>query len=337
MNYKIFRPGVVDAALFREVCANHSLHPEGSVSMLPYGAQKKIGWETRQLYFGLAQAEDGFFCEEPVLQAVADARAALETTRIVSFGRCNVACGYCKRDCQFIGDDGTPIITTDIKLTDLFGLAEGAHSRGEVVRFSGGDPVVFPRETLALGEYLFRRHGAKVSIAHNGSGPAWVRKLTPYLSSAAIDLKAVPEDIAGVMGVHAELGERLFANSVRTQRILSEAGVTLDVRTPIFGHTRVEDMVRLGEVVAGNNPRTTFWTWRLYKPVHGCSWQVPDRETVFAMLDSVSRAYPHLWMGVRAKWHAGGMAYWKGGLRIVPMDMDDTEAAGSGNRLKVAA
>lgn len=336
-DYVIFEPGVVDDVLFRAVCAEYQLDPEGKAEMLPYGDRNKVGWETRRLYFDLARGKNGLFNTQPVLREVADVRTALPTTRIMSFGQCNVSCPYCKRDCQFRDDDGNIIVAARVALRDLFALAEGAHARGETVRFSGGDPVVFPKQTLAIAAYMEARYGAKTSIAHNGSGPAWVRKLAPRLSSAAIDLKAVPERMGHVMGVSQKLGERIYKLSEETQEVLNDSGVILDVRTPIFGDTTLEEMWRLAKTVTKNNPRTTFWTWRLYKAVHGCDWLVPQKEHVFEMLDRVSAEFPRHWMGVRAKWERGGMMYWLAGQRIVPMDMDDEEARGSGNKLMLPA
>ncbi|HWO07446.1 MAG TPA: hypothetical protein VNM40_02585 [Candidatus Paceibacterota bacterium] len=331
MTYKIFLPGKVDEQLFRAVCAEFRLDPDGRALMLPFGSPEKIGWETRRLYFDLARREDGFFNTEPQLRHVADIKAALPVTRIMSFGKCNVSCPYCKRDCQFRDENGKVIIAMQVALCDLFGLAEGAYARGETVRFSGGDPVVFPKETLAIASYMRQRYGAKVSIAHNGSGPAWVRKLAPDLSSAAVDLKAVPEKMGHVMGVSRELGERIYTLSEESQKILSDHGVVLDVRTPVFGDTTLDEMRRLAETLVRNNPRTFFWTWRLYKAVHGCDWAVPQKDRVFEMLDRVSAEFPTHWMGMRAKWEGGGMAYWFAGHRLTPMETDDREERGSGN------
>ena len=101
-----------------------------------------------------------------------------------------MSCPYCKRDCQFRDDKGNIIVATQVALRDLFGLAEGAHARGETVRFSGGDQWCFRKKHFAITSYMRQRYSAKVSIAHNGGGPAWVGKLASNLSSAAIDLKS---------------------------------------------------------------------------------------------------------------------------------------------------
>lgn len=335
--HQVFGGGEVDATLVGEVLARQGLSMGHTVLMLPYGANNRIGFETRRLYFALAlTGATGRFNTEPVLRgsSLDDQKSLLPVTRIFSFGDCNVACPYCKRDCQFLGDDGKPIVAVRLPVIELFKLAEAAHARGETVRFSGGDPVLFPKETVAVSEYMARKYGAKTSIAHNGTGPAWVRKILPYLESAAIDLKAVPEKIGAVMGVSREQGEKLYKLTLQTQQLIADAGTCLlDVRTPVFGDTPLEDMLRLGEEVARLDPSVTFWTWRMYKAVEGCEWPTPEKERMFEMMATVSSRMPDHWIGVRAKWEKGGMIYFKGGHQVNHEEIDDAEARGSGNRL----
>ena len=159
MTYNIFQPAQIDERLFRAACAESRLGPDGSALMLPYGDNDKVGWETRRLYFDLARGVDGLFNIEPVLRVVPDMRTALPVTRIFSFGKCNVSCPYCKRDCQFRDDKGNIIVATQVALRDLFGLAEGAHARGETVRFSGGVSGVSERNTRDAS-YMRQRYSA---------------------------------------------------------------------------------------------------------------------------------------------------------------------------------
>jgi hypothetical protein len=222
----------------------------------------------------------------------------------------------------------------------LFEMAESAYLRGETVRFSGGDPVMFPHVTLAVSQYMQLKYGAKVSIAHNGTGSAgsWISDIAPCLSSAAIDLKAAPEKMGKIMGISQSQGERFYGLSLKSQRILSNANVLMDVRTPIFGNTKLGEMLILAENIAANTyTSNTFWTWRLYKPVEGCDWLVPDKNGVFDMMATVSGFYPKQWIGVRAKWEKGGMVYFRNGNIINQSDItsheQDYELVGSGNRI----
>lgn len=339
-NYLLYEPGEIDEPLLQKILEKYRLTLDTYVLVLPYGERNKIGWETRCLYFALALSQENKLNKAPEIKNIEENYEKLPITRIVSFGDCNVACPYCKRDCQFIDASGKPIISIPVPIKAIAQLAEGAVRRNETVRFSGGDPVVYPRQTLALAEYLMERHGAKISIAHNDSGPHWVEKMLPYLSSAAIDLKTVPEKMGKIMGITSEKGIRMYQFSLETQKLISEVGVLLDVRTPIFGDTTTEEMLRLAEDINKNNRDYAFWTWRLYKPVEKCDWSVPRKENTIEMMQKVSSVFPDLWMGMRAKWEKGGMLYVRNG-RIISKTPDvskkDELEMGSGNSIKITA
>ncbi len=322
-------------------CGLYDLSPDQMTPMLAYGQRNMVGQEIRHYYFDLAREESGRLNPEPVLRSLPATEGNLlkylPVTRIFSFGQCNVACPYCKRDVQFIDDQGRPIVAVDVELRHLFAMAHRAAERGEIVRFSGGDPVMFQKHCLALTYYVRSVFGAKTSIAHNGTGTRWVRQMLPLMDSAAIDLKAVPERMGEIMGVGQKAGERMYHQSLATQALFSNPetnphGAILDVRTPVFGDTTLKDMLRLANDICQGDPTTVFWTWRLYKEVKGCTWQVPDKDIVTGMLAEVSRRYPRHWMGIRAKWNGGGMLYFRGGQVVNPTTKFDTsEVAGSGN------
>ncbi len=317
--YRLYNPEPIrDPAMFEEIMRRYALDPKQAVRMLPYGDRHNIGFETRRLYWWLAwNQKTASFRSPGELAPVSTDEAhkeAFPVTRIISFGDCNVACPYCKRDCQFVGDDGKPILALPIQLNEVGQLCEGAASRKEIIRFSGGDPVMFPKQTLALAEYFQKSRGAKVSIAHNGTGPAWVKKMLPYLSSAAIDIKGTPETIGEVMGIAPERGARMYDLSCETQGLVSHAGIPLNIRTPVFGHTQMEDLARIADDIRQvNDPRFTFWELRLYKPVDGIAWEAPHPEHIQEMAIKISQRIPDLWIGVRAKWNISGMLYIAGG------------------------
>lgn len=251
------------------------------------------GAEVRPLYFYKAMGQD-----------IADAR-------IISFGQCNFSCPYCKRDGAFRTDDGNIVTAHDASLDDLFRVCDDAVAKGQVVRLSGGDPVVFPKESLAIAEYVSAQHGKKISIAHNGSSPAFTARLALYLENAAIDLKAIPEEMNLRCGLTNGTGEKMFHRSIETQDLLSSAGVLVDIRTPIFGTTTLDDMLFLAaEIVRGGRAEFEFWTWRLYKPVRGCEWPAPNQEQAVWMIGEVKKQYPNLKIGLRAKWEPEGFLYY---------------------------
>lgn len=297
-----------------------------SVPMLPWDGI--VGKETRRLYFYQTVIGGSITTSDKLTGDL-----NLPINRLISYGDCNVSCPYCKRDCQFVDDKGNVLDTLMVSIDDVLRLCLWGVSRGETPRFSGGDPVSFKRETLAIAKYIWEVHQIKISIAHNGTWGATIDKLVPYLSSAAIDLKAIPEKLGRIMGIRNSAGESTYNQSLKTQSVISKAGVLLDVRTPIFGDTTKEEMVRLGaDIWRTNDMRYTFWTWRLYKEVEGCDWEIPQLINIIEMMKEVSAEIPELWMGMRAKWQAGGMIYFKGGKMLDMSDGGDTEKSGSGNQ-----
>lgn len=310
--YELHKPGdgSFDLEQFWAIMAFRDIYPGEKILMLPEAG--KIGGERRFLYFYQALTANGSLNGEPTLNAGLVEKPPI--IRIIGFGTCNVACPYCKRGCQFIDAQGNVVESVLVPIEDVARVCVGAVERGETVRFSGGDPVTYPKHTLALAEYLLRVHDHKVSIAHNGSGPSWVGRMKTYLSSAAIDLKGVPEKMGYIMGIDPTRGQMRYDSSLKSQGMLSKAGILVDVRTPIFGDTSIEEMRRLAtDIVASNDLHFTFWTWRLYKAVEDCDWEVPDQQKVIEMMKAISGEFPQLWLGLRAKWEKSGMLYLRGG------------------------
>ncbi|NTV30745.1 hypothetical protein HGA91_02070 [candidate division WWE3 bacterium] len=348
ISYDLFGQGEINVDAWAAICAHHNIDPHQPVLMLPHGKTTTAGgqkisrilWEVRKLYFYQVVDTIGQLWSASRISTIDELPSGLPMTRIISFGECNVSCPYCKRDCQFRDDDGEVIVSILVPLSQVLAGCVGAHSRGEIVRFSGGDPVMFRRETEAIAEYLAAVHGTKVSIAHNGSGTSWVKRLLPNLSSAAIDLKAVPEKIGMVMGIKSEQGQAMYTRSLATQAVVSQGGALLDVRTPVFGTTSTDEMRRLAyDICRVNDLRYTFWTWRLYKAVQGCDWEVAEKDRVIEQMQRVSAEFPDLWLGIRAKWQRGGMEYLRAG-RVIDHSADaeagyDAEI-GSGNQAILA-
>lgn len=236
----------------------------------------------------------------------------VDNIRIISFGACNFACPYCKRDGAFRSADGSIISAINCDIEDLFKVCDDAIEKGQVVRLSGGDPVVFPEASLQIAEYV-KEKGGRLSIAHNGSSPRFVKKLIEVgvLESAAIDLKAPREDMSLRAGLKNGTGAKMYDRSIETQDLLSSSGVLVDVRTPIFSTTTIDDLLELaGDIVKGGDGEREFWTLRIYKPVVGCDWEPPRNiESVVWMIRQVKAEYPQLKMGLRAKWEPTGFLY----------------------------
>lgn len=254
--------------------------------------QGKIGGEVRPLYFYKAMGRE--ICN----------------ARIISFGACNFRCLYCKRDGAFVTKEGDIISSIEASEQDLLKVCDDAVAKEQILRISGGDPVMFPDVSMRIAEYVFETYGKKLSIAHNGSSPALIRKLLPFLESAAIDLKAPMSEMGTRAGLDQKLGEKMYQRSLQVQDALSDTGVLVDVRTPIFSTSTLDDMLQLAEdIIRGGNNENEFWTWRMYSPVRGCDWLPPKKEAVVWMIEEVKKLYPELKIGLRAKWEPNGFLY----------------------------
>lgn len=222
--------------------------------------------------------------------------------RLISFASCNFSCPYCKRATAISRE------AVHVSLDELKAVIETAKANGETIRFSGGDPSVFPEETLLLAQHA-RKLGVPVSIAHNGSSIPFVKRLIPLLHSAAIDLKAPPWLLHRVAGIKPGLVPLMFARSLRIQRMLSRSGVLLDVRTPVFSSTTLADMIFLAGRISRNHLPKTFWTWRVYEDTGSPAFRPPRVPDVLEMVREVKARFPELRIGVRTKWDPSGFLY----------------------------
>jgi len=252
-----------------------------------------IGEEIRPLYFYKAMGLE-----------VVDAR-------IISFGACNFSCPYCKREGAFRDSDGSIISSISTTINELYQVVEDAVAKQQIVRISGGDPVVYPEASILIAKRV-KELGGRFSVAHNGSSPQFIKKLIEIgLESAAIDLKAPVGMMNSRTGLNNGSGSRMYRKSIETQDLLSSSGILVDVRTPIFSNTTLDDMLELAkDIVAGGDGKNEFWTWRLYRPVVGCEFDPPRNiEGVIWMIKEVRKNYPNLKIGLRAKWEPDGFIY----------------------------
>lgn len=259
------------------------------ISLLPYN--KELGAEIRPLYFYQAMGRE-----------IVDAR-------IISFGNCNFSCPYCKRGGSFRSTDGSIIGAKEFPIQDILTKINDGITKNQIIRLSGGDPVVFQKESLFFGEYIKNANG-RLSIATNGSDPEFSSKISKYIESAAIDLKATPEKYQNVTGMD-ENGKKLFQKSIESQKNMLNHGVLVDVRTPIFKDTSLEDLRIMAEAITSNPTDNLFWTLRVYNTIKGCDFEAPDQEKFYSIAKQLKFENPDLKIGIRAKWSHSGLIYLK--------------------------
>ena len=235
--------------------------------------------------------------------------------RIFSFGRCNYACPYCKRDGynkENLDIEGSVEINED----EIFKAVDDAITKGQVVRLSGGDPVCFPELSLKILKYV-KEKGGITSIAHNGSGPEFVAKLAPYLDFASIDFKASSfEQLGKIAGIDKEMAKTCFVNTIKTIKVLQERGIYTDVRTCVFDDTSYEQLMQIAELFQGKNNSNLFWTLRTYSPIDTVDKKAKTPEEMSILGKKISERFKDLRIGIRAKWEPSGFQYFFGGEKV---------------------
>jgi len=226
----------------------------------------------------------------------------VETTRIVSFGSCNWHCAYCKRDGHTVDSDGNIVRAVEFSDFEVFEVLEKALADGERIRLSGGDPVMHPADSLKIAQWAMKR-GHRISIAHNGSNINFAKMMLPYMDYVAIDLKGdTPRELAKRASISTFEAEKMLKSTIDTQELFASNGVLVDVRTPIFGDTTIDQLYRMAEMILSNGVQNRFWTLRKYNRVKHCDWLVPDGEYVSELAQRVSEAFPELPVGIKEKW-----------------------------------
>lgn len=228
--------------------------------------------------------------------------------RIFSFGACNFACPYCKRGGNFVNPDGSIVASCEATEEELLAEASSAVANGEVVRLSGGDPVMYPRVAYRLLKYTSEIGGVG-SVAHNGSSLEFIRSIIPYLGFAAIDLKAAtPEEYNKRAGLKSA-GRKMLESSLKIIELLSSSNIPTDIRTCIFSTTTISDMLNMAGMICRSGVSNKFWTIRTYSPVDGCDWKPMPISTALEYIDIIKQEFPDLKIGIRAKWEKGGFIY----------------------------
>lgn len=225
-----------------------------------------------------------------------------EEMAIISFGSCNYHCPYCKRDCQFIDDQGQVINTRTLSMEELFRMIDREAIKGRRVRLSGGDPVAYPKESLQIADYVMKKYGQKISIAHNGSSYGLVKSLIENLEYIAMDFKAFYKDrLVKITGT-----DKPVMDQVKIIELCQEYGVIVDVRTPVFGDTTLKELREIARIISKYD--NVFWTLRKYNKVQGCDFPVPEMDKVTEIAQAIKEEFPNL--------HIGTRNYWKGGFEI---------------------
>ena len=178
----------------------------------------------------------------------------IEKMAIVSFGSCNLNCPYCKRDGQFKDDNNKIIKSKTVSWNTLKSLIDTAISQGKRIRLSGGDPCMYPEQSLFIAKYVMDTYKQKISIAHNGTSPKFVESLLPYLEYVAIDYKgSTPASFANRAGITIATAKKFIQSTQTVQKMCAENNTLVDVRTCVFEDTSLKELQEIGNNINNIN------------------------------------------------------------------------------------
>jgi len=116
---------------------------------------------------------------------------------------------------------------------------------------------MFQEQSLAIFKYI-KEHKGKSSIAHNGSSPEFAKKFSNYVESAAIDIKGPERYFNKVTNLSKPIAKQMYSNSLNTIQILLKKKVLVDIRTPIFGFTTLDDLKKIAKDINSLKGKSKF-------------------------------------------------------------------------------
>ena len=227
-----------------------------------------------------------------------------EPMHIISFGKCNYSCVYCKRNGNFKRKDGSIIESNYYSLKDLIEIIDNKFKDfgRPRIRLSGGDPCMYPKESLLIAKYIKERYSKKISIAHNGSNPDFVKELAPYLEYMAIDYK--PKDKEKFKRVTKTKAKGIDKKLIKILEIAKENNILTDIRIVVFNDTTEEELSSMIEDVKPFKD-IVHVTLRRYHKTSNCTL-LELNEKDFAKLGNRLRIkFPDIRIGLRTAWKSG--------------------------------
>lgn len=211
----------------------------------------------------------------------------------------------------FRNEDGSVIEAVETSLDELFNLCDDAINHGQVVRLSGGDPVMYLMEAIRIAHYV-HEHGGRVSMAHNGSSPKLIKKIASYLESVALDIKTIPGRAGLIMGLPDKTARRMYYRCFDSQDVAIEKGLLVEVRTPIFADTTIDDLRFIGnDIYRRPGLNRKFWTLKQYITMEWCRdlFRAPDDNNIMSIAQQIKLEFPDLKMGIRGSCASEGFQF----------------------------
>jgi pyruvate formate lyase activating enzyme len=227
----------------------------------------------------------------------------VENMAIISFGSCNLNCPYCKRAGQFRDENGKTIKLRETNWTTLQKLIDNAIQQGKRIRLSGGDPCMYPDESLHIAKYILNTYGQKVSVAHNGTSLKYVERMAKYVEYVAIDFKGGYPETYSKRAAISELQAAKYINE--TKKIIefcANCNILIDIRTCVFNDTEWSELQKIADFINSLNASNVFWTLRQYSLVPTCDLLPIELGKLQSIAMKLNNNYPLIKIGIRSKW-----------------------------------
>lgn len=197
----------------------------------------------------LELVEDGIKCRVPTALIG-------RTFSLINIGVCNFRCVYCCKG------GGLPREGLNLPGAEYFEIHEIENfikeqvTKGNAIKISGGEPTIFINITMRLIKYA-RNLGAYVSCDTSGYDPEKTLVLAKQVNQLAIDLKGASRYAKQISGVGLKLSWKNPIISIKRTANLVE---TLEIRTPVFSFTSINDLLELSEYI----PDNAYWVLRRF-------------------------------------------------------------------------
>lgn len=175
---------------------------------------------------------------------------------VVSLGLCNFRCKYCylgggiKRH-GLVFPNAIPVETSEIE-----DFIRSQIKKGNLIKISGGEPTLSMEATLHLVK-IVKSSGGYICVDSSGWDPDACSILAKVVNQLALDLKASPRYIQRLTGVSLEL---CWHKPIESLRRVANIVPVLEVRTPVFGFTRIQDL----QEICHHIPKNAFWVIRRF-------------------------------------------------------------------------
>lgn len=228
-----------------------------------------------------------------VCEAVSPSRTDQNTKgryySFVIFGKCNFRCNFCFVGGNKIRNANAFQKAKEMSLIEVKRFVIDQCAKGNPIRFTGGEPTLFPNE-LSLLIDTAKDFGGYICVSTNGSRPDVLNTLLGKLDEVVVGFKGAPPDVVKLTNRKSALS---WSKPVQTLEILKTFTGNVQVNSVISKATRYEELC----TVAYHMPTNASWRLKSFLPIRisyarkGQQVAINKRTTFEPVSDSILRTY----------------------------------------------